>query len=111
MSNQIDKKLQKENSFWIVNGICQKEEKVICNLGYTCDTCPYAQDVGGWQGCNSKSNTMCLSRRCLYADVLYLIDESTPEVKCTRPAGKLWESSLKTKPPFTSMKDYREATW
>lgn len=47
-------------------------------------------DVGGWQGCDSESNAMCLVRRCKYVEVIYLIDEGTPEVKCNRPAGEKW---------------------
>lgn len=79
-----------EDVSFIVNGICIKGEERICNLGYACDGCPYNQDIGGWQGCDSKSNAMCLARRCNYAKVPYLIDEGSPEVICTRPAEKKW---------------------
>ena len=26
---------------WIIDGVCKKDEKTICNLGYACDGCPY----------------------------------------------------------------------
>jgi len=30
---------------YIKNGICNKDEKTICNLGYACDGCPYLPEV------------------------------------------------------------------
>lgn len=50
-----------------------------------------AIDEGGWQFCDSQSNAMCLARRCTYAHILYLIDESSPEIMCERPAGEKWK--------------------
>lgn len=36
---------------WIVNGVCEKPEKAICNLGYACDGCPYNEDIEEMEKC------------------------------------------------------------
>ena len=30
---------------FIVDGVCRKGKKTICNLGYACDACSYNKDV------------------------------------------------------------------
>ena len=49
-----------------------------------------SEDEGSWRGCDSKSNMMCLARRCIYANVLYFLDDGSPEIECHRPKGKNW---------------------
>lgn len=46
MSNHVDRRLQldlvAQNKLpWIVDGVCKNNEEYICNLGYSCDGCPY----------------------------------------------------------------------
>jgi len=41
--------VERENKYkglpgWIVNGVCEKLEEAVCNLGYACDGCPYNPD-------------------------------------------------------------------
>jgi len=36
----------------------------------------------------SPSNLVCLRRKCPYAEFLYLLDESTPEVLCKKDWNK-----------------------
>lgn len=43
-----------------------------------------------WKNCDSHSNVECLRRGCPHARFLYLINEGTPEVECTKP-GNAWQ--------------------